>query len=178
MAAGDRGRVMLRVVLSGVESVGKSRLAVELAARFGGLCVPEFGRSYTERLRRELALEDHYAIAEGHEIAADQAAAAGPPLLVEDTDIVMTTAWATMLFGARDPVLAGRASRADLHLLLLPDVPFVADAVRMFGAPDARARFHEVVVAEFEARGIVPVTVSGDWDTRRATAEAAVAGML
>lgn len=169
---------MLRVVLSGVESVGKSRLAMELAAHFGGLCVPEFGRTYTERLRRELALEDHYAIAEGHEIAADQAAAARPPLLVEDTDVVMTTAWATMLFGARDPLLGERASRADLHLLLLPDVPFVADPVRMFGAPDARARFHEVVVAEFAARRIVPVTIRGDWAARSAAAEAAVAARL
>ena len=74
---------MLRVTLSGVESVGKSTMAQKLAKHFGGLLVPEFGRTYTEQLRRNLALEDHYAIAEGHEIAADQAASARPPVLVE-----------------------------------------------------------------------------------------------
>lgn len=178
---------MLRVVLSGVESVGKSRLAVELADRFGGLSVPEFGRTYTERLRRDLTLEDHYAIAEGHEIAADQAAAANPPVLVEDTDIVMTTAWATMLFadpelaasgGGRDPILAHRASRAPLHLLLLPDVPFVADPVRMFGAPEDRQRFHDVVLAEFAARRIVPVMISGNWEARRDAAVRAIEALL
>lgn len=148
---------MLRVTLSGVESVGKSTMAQKLAAHFGGLLVPEFGRTYTEQLRRNLALEDHYAIAEGHEIAADQAASANPRLLVEDTDIVMTTAWATMLFGGRDAILSARQSRADLHLLLHPDVPFVADPVRMFGADAERLRFHAIVEEEFAARGLEPV---------------------
>lgn len=179
---------MLRIVLSGVESVGKSTLAAELAGHFGGLLVPEFGRTYTERLRRDLTLEDHYAIAEGHEIAADQAAAARPGVLIEDTDIVMTTAWATMLFGdsriaasgsgERDPILAARRSRADLHLLLEPDVPFVADPVRMFGEPQERTRFHAIVLAEFASRGLQPVQVAGDWKTRRASAIAAIEAKL
>lgn len=165
---------MLRVVLSGVESVGKSTLGVQLAAHFGGLCVPEFGRTYTERLRRELELEDHYAIAEGHEIAADQAAAAEPPVLIEDTDIVMTTAWATMLFGERDPILAERESRADLHLLFLPDVPFVADPVRIFGEDNQRMRFHRIVVAEFQARALAYTEIRGSWQERMTLAIAAI----
>ena len=143
---------MLRVTLSGVESVGKSTMAQKLASHFSGLLVPEFGRTYTEQLRRNLALEDHYAIAEGHEIAADQAASARPPVLVDDTDIVMTTAWATMLFGGRDAILSSRQSRADLHLLLVPDVPFVADKVRMFGDEEARTLFHAIAVEENAAR--------------------------
>lgn len=169
---------MLRVVLSGVESVGKSTLAAQLAAHFGGLLVPEFGRTYTERLRRDLTLEDHYAIAEGHEIASDQAAAAAPGLLIEDTDVVMTSAWATMLFGERDRILGSWPSRAGLHLLLEPDVPFVADPVRMFGDPGERMRFHAIVVDEFRARGLKPVRVAGDWPARRATAIAAIGKLL
>ncbi len=169
---------MLRVVLSGVESVGKSRLAADLARHFGGILVPEFGRTYTERLRRDLTLEDHYAIAEGHAIEADQAASASPTLLVEDTDIVMTTAWATMLFGGRDPILAARPSHADLHLLLLPDVPFVPDRVRMFGSPDCRLAFHAVVTHEHQARAIQPLRISGDFPERRAQAFRAVEALL
>ena len=169
---------MLRVVLSGVESVGKSTLAAMLAKQYRGLLVPEFGRTYTERLRRDLTREDHSAIAEGHEIAADQAAAADPPVLIEDTDIVMTSVWATMLFGGRDPILASRASRADLHLLLLPDVPFVADPVRMFGNDPERLRFHDLVVAEFAARGIEPHRISGSWNERKKAAEALIDARL
>lgn len=169
---------MLRVTLSGVESVGKSTMAARLARQFGGLLVPEFGRLYTEQLRRDLTLEDHYAIAEGHEIEADQAASAGPPLLVEDTDVVMTTAWTTMLFGHRDPILAARDSRSDLHLLLMPDVPFVPDRVRMFGDPAERLRFHDIVADEYRARGLACVEVAGNWNSRWKTALEAIGERL
>lgn len=165
---------MLRVVLSGVESVGKSTLATWLARRFGGVRVPEFGRTYTETLGRDLLPEDHLAIAEGHMIEADMAAQTFPPVLVEDTDVVMTTAWTTMLFGARDPILAAIPSRADLHLLLIPDVPFVQDRVRMFGKDAERMRFHRIVEDEFRARGITPVEISGSFPTRRRKATAVI----
>lgn len=170
--------MMLRVTLSGVESVGKSTMAARLAKHFGGILILEFGRTYTEQLRRNLTLEDHYAIAEGHEIAADQAASASPRLLVEDTDIVMTTAWTTMLFGGRDAILSSRDSRADLHLLLCPDVPFVADKVRMFGDPAERMRFHSIVLEEFAARGLPYVQVEGLWEARWATAVEAIGARL
>lgn len=169
---------MLRVVLSGVESVGKTTMAAELAAHFGGICVPEYGRTYTEKLRRDLTLEDHFAIALGHELDADQAAAKKPALLVEDTDIVMTTAWATMLFGGREPILAEQASKADLHLLLWPDVPFVKDKVRMFGYAGTRARFHEVVLGEYAARAISYVVIKGSWAQRWDMAVATVKARL
>ncbi|WP_448578496.1 AAA family ATPase [Thermaurantiacus sp.] len=169
---------MLRVVLSGAESVGKTRLAQRLAAHFGGLWVPEAGRAYTEALDRPLTLEDHHRIAVLHREAADAAAAKQPRVLIEDTDIVMTSAWARMLFGARDPWLAAIPSLADLHLLLLPDVPFAADPVRMFGDPERRARFHAIVEDEFSARGLAPVRIGGDFRLRGERAIAAVAGHL
>ncbi len=169
---------MLRVTLSGVESTGKSTLASELAVHFSGIVVWEFGRTYTEVSVRPLTLKDHHAIAEGHASHALDVAAKTPPVLIEDTDIVMTTAWATMLFGKRDPVLAARMSMADLHLLLLPDVPFVADRVRMFGDVAQRQRFHDVVVAEFAVRGLSPVQIGGSWAERRQRAIAAIEGKL
>lgn len=168
----------LRVVLSGVESTGKSGLAAWLAARFGGVLVPEYGRPYTEGLDRPLTLLDHHAIASGHRAAADAAAATAPGLLVEDTDILMTTAWATMLFGGRDPWLAALPSLGELHLLLMPDLPFVADPVRLFGASRDRQRFHALVEAEFAARGLAPQRLSGPFDARCATAERLVARAL
>lgn len=169
---------MLRVVLSGVESTGKTVLAARLADRFGGRWVAEYGRTYTEALDRPLTLADHRAIAEGHARAANAAAGANPPLLVEDTDIVMTSAWARMLFGARDPALSAIVSKADLHLLLLPDVPFVPDSVRMFGAAADRARFHALIEEEFAERGLAPVAIGGDFAAREAAAAAIIVGRL
>jgi NadR type nicotinamide-nucleotide adenylyltransferase len=169
---------LLRVVLSGVESVGKSVLAEAIADRFGGVLVPEYGRGYTERLDRPLEPRDLHAIADGHRFEADAAAERSPRLLVEDTDIVMTTAWGTMLFGGRDPALAALPSAADLHLLLLPDVPFVADPVRMFGAPGDRAAFHAIIEEEFAARGLKPVRIGGPFQDRTAAALAVVGERL
>ena len=169
---------MLRVVLSGVESTGKSTLAAELAAHFDAVVVWEFGRTYTEVSVRPLTLKDHLAIAQGHASHADDVAAQNPRLLIEDTDIVMTTAWATMLFGKRDPTLAKRPSKADLHLLMLPDVPFVADRVRMFGETEQRLRFHDIVVAEFAARSLAHVPIGGTWTQRRQRAICAIEAKL
>lgn len=169
---------MLRLVLSGVESVGKSVLARTLADRFGGSLVLEYGRGYTEALDRPLTPQDLREIAAGHRAAAAAAAEQATPLLVEDTDIVMTTAWGMMLFGTRDPALAAVASQADRHLLLLPDVPFVPDPVRMFGTATDRAAFHAVVEAEFAARGLTPVRIGGNFPERTAAAIALVEGWL
>jgi nicotinamide riboside kinase len=169
---------MLRVVLSGVESTGKSALAAHLARHFGGVEVSEYGRSFTEALDRPLTLADHRLIARQHRALADAAAAQAPALLVEDTDIIMTTAWATMLFGSRDAELAALPSAGDLHLLLMPDLPFVPDPVRMFGDADARARFHGLVEAEFAARGIRPERLSGSFAARARAAEQLLAERL
>lgn len=165
---------MLRVVLSGVESVGKTRLAERLAAHFGGRWVPEAGRAYTEALDRPLTLEDHHRIARAHREAADAVAAARPELMIEDTDIVMTAAWARMLFGIRDPALSAIPSLADLHILLLPDAPFVEDPVRMFGDPGRRAQFHTIVEQEFQERGLEPIRIGGAFPLREEGAIAAI----
>lgn len=166
---------MIRVVLSGVESTGKSRLAAWLEQSMGAATVPEYGRHYTEALDRPLTMADHRTIAAGHRARADAVAARLPALMVEDTDIVMTTAWASMILGGRDPVLAAIPSVGDLHLLLLPDVPFVDDPVRMFGAANQRLAFHRIVVAEFVARDLPFTPIAGDWAARQRRALAAIA---
>ncbi|QMW21824.1 AAA family ATPase [Sandaracinobacteroides saxicola] len=168
----------LRIVLSGVESVGKSTLAADLAAHFNAALVPEYGRTYCEGLDRPLTPADLTAIAEGHARGAHRAMQQAPACLIEDTDILMTAAWARMLFGAPQPDLAAWPSHAHLHLLLLPDVPFVSDPVRVFGDPGQRLAFHRHVVAEFIERRTSLVPVGGGWDARRARAIAAIESCL
>ncbi|MFQ3667232.1 MAG: AAA family ATPase, partial [Sphingomonadaceae bacterium] len=72
---------MLRVVLSGVESTGKTVLAGRLSGAFRGVIVPEYGRYLTDVVNRELTLADHHRIAEGHRRLAEEAAAHEPALL-------------------------------------------------------------------------------------------------
>ncbi len=177
VAAGGIGRV-IRVCLTGAESTGKSTLAPRLASRFGGVVVPEYGRTYAEANGTVFTLEDLRRIAGGHLAARRAVEAAAAPLIIEDTDIVVTAAWAEMLFGTPDPVLEGIAATADLYLLFSPEVPWIDDGTRLFGTAARRGRFHALIEAGLARRGIVPVVIGGDWARREAAAAAAVADLL
>jgi NadR type nicotinamide-nucleotide adenylyltransferase len=168
---------MKRVCLIGVESTGKSTLAPRLAARFGGVVMPEYGRQWAQSHGLDFTPAALHAIAAGHVARRAQLEAQHPALIVEDTDIVMTSAWAVMLHGERDPVLSAIPATADLYLHFAADTPWIADGTRQFAGAERR-RFDAVISAELAARGIAAVPVAGDWATREATATAAVAALL
>lgn len=169
---------MIRVCLTGAESTGKSTLAPRLTERFGGVVVPEYGRLYAEHHGTDFTPEDLRRIAAGHIAARRQAEKGGPRLIVEDTDIVLTCAWAEMLFGAPDPELEAIPASADLYLLFSPDVSWVDDGTRLFGSDERRAWFHRLIVDGLVRRGISAVSIAGDWERRYADAVAAVAARL
>ena len=172
-----RASAVTRIVLTGVESTGKSTLASRLASRFGGAVVPEYGRDWAERHGVDFTPEALRQIAAGHVTARLAIAATRPPLIVEDTDIVMTSAWSHMLHGRRDPALSAIRADADAYLLFAADTPWIDDGTRQFGGPD-RARFDAIIAAELMTRGIAPVPIAGDWAMREAAATAAIAALL
>lgn len=164
---------MIRVCFHGAESTGKSELARQLHAEFGWPVVREYGRTYCEERGTDLAMADLLAIAEGQDATMRAAAAANPPLLILDTDPLMTAAWAQMLFGEVPGVLMGYA-KAELYLLFSPDVPWVPDGTRFFGPPAARRRFAQLA-EEMLVRARVPFErIAGDWEERRAQVIAAI----
>ena len=184
MDAGVEGAVgMITVCFHGAESTGKSRLAALLCKEDGWTCVPEYGRLYAEGLHAgvegepiSFTMADLLAIAEGHESARQRAAAANPPVLLVDTDPLMTAAWAEMLFGEVPDELM-TYPKADHYLLFEPDVPWVDDGTRFFGTPAERARF-AALAEEMLQRAAVPFTrIGGNWDERAAAARAAIAGL-
>lgn len=168
---------MKRICLTGVESTGKSTLAPVLAARFGGVVMPEYGRSWAETLGTDFTHQALRDIAIGHIAELEKLAAAAPSLIIEDTDIVMTSAWSHMLHGSRDPVLSAVPASADCYLLFAPDTPWIDDGTRQFGG-NRRARFHAIIAEEFALRAITPIIISGDWASRAAAAENAVAAVI
>lgn len=168
---------MKRVCLTGVESTGKSTLAPILAARFGGVVMSEYGRTWAETHGTDFTRDALRAIAAGHLLARASLEAGNPALIIEDTDIVMTSAWSHMLHGSRDPVLSAIPADADLYLLFAPDTPWVNDGTRQFGG-EARARFNDLIVQEFAIRNLNPLPISGDWAARRTAAQAAIDTLL
>lgn len=161
-----------RVCLTGVESTGKSTLADRLAAHFGGVVMPEFGRTHAEIFGTDFTPEVLEAIALGHRAGLAAIEATSPSLIIEDTDIVTTAAWARML-QAPSKFLRKLPATAGLYLLFAPDVPFIADGTRQFDGPD-RQRFQLMLEAELRDRRITPVLIEGDFAAREAASIAAI----
>lgn len=165
---------VIRLCFHGAESTGKSTLAARLHAELGLPWVPEYGREYAEAQGTDFTMDDLLAMARGQDAAMKAAAALKPPLLLLDTDPLMTAAWARMLFG-EVPAELMAYEKAELYLLFAPDVPWVADGTRFFGGAVERARFAgfcELALQEAE----VPYTViAGDWAEREAQVRAIIA---
>lgn len=166
------------ICLHGPESTGKSTLGAALAAHFGAELVAEYGRDWCAEHGADTSMADLVAIAETHraQIAAAvvRADAAGKNWLILDTDPVMTAVWAQMLYGDQDSALAARREVADFYLVPDIDLPWVADGLRYLGAPEERAKFMALSVAELDARGLPYAIVQGEGRARLDAALAAI----
>lgn len=175
MATGATGAGVTRTIcLHGPESTGKSTLAPRLADRLGGVVVPEYGRIFAEERGTDFSMADLVEIAQAHDAMTRAAIATGADPVILDTDPLMTAAWATMLFGARDPWFDAWEGTADLYLLLDIDLPWREDGTRMFGSADARRRFFDVSRDELERRGVRWALIGGEGEARLAAALAAI----
>jgi len=147
-----------RVVVTGSESTGKTTLARDLAAHFGGLWIAEQSRAYAERVRRDLTADDVGPIA-SEQIAAEDAALAeairrNVHWLFLDTDLLSTVVYARHYYGVCPAWVEaeGRARLGDLYLLADIDVPWTADPVR--DRPHSREEVQlafQTVLSEFNA---------------------------
>lgn len=167
---------MTLIVLHGVESTGKTNLGRELAATYGGLFLPEFGRTWCEIYGTDCSAADLIEIGENQQRNIEQALE-DRALVISDTDSLMTAAWSEMMLGSIPPGLL-EARKADLYLYCRPDVPFVDDGLRVFGDPGDRARFDEIAGRVLREAGVPVVEIAGDWHKRRVTAVAAVDKLL
>ncbi|MCA1662578.1 MAG: ATP-binding protein [Novosphingobium sp.] len=165
---------MIRVCFHGAESTGKSVLARTLSEELGVPWVREYGREYCEAHGIDLTMADLLAIAAGQEAAMRAACAQRPPLVLLDTDPLMTAAWAEMLFGEVPEALLGYP-KAERYLLFAPDVPWRADGTRFFGAAETRARFAEIAEAMLVRAGVPYARVAGGWLEREAAVRAELA---
>jgi nicotinamide riboside kinase len=163
--------VTLHICLTGAESTGKTT-AGRAAARAGGAAfLPEYGREHAELWGTQFPAPVLHIIARIHAERRRRLLAARPAVLIEDTDVVTTAAWAVMLHGQRDRTLSAMPSPARHHLLFLPDVPWRDDGTRAFSGA-ARRRFHDAILAELALRRITPIIIEGPLAKRPATLRA------
>lgn len=170
---------LLRVVLTGSESTGKTTLAADLAQRYATAWSPEFAREYLDRKRAPLLASDVEPIARGQIAGEDAAAGRATRLLVLDTDLLSTVVYSRHYYG-RCPEWIDRAARerlGDLYLLHHPDVPWEPDGAKR-DRPRDRAEVHGLFRATLEELGARSVDVRGAWPERRVAAVAAIDALL
>jgi NadR type nicotinamide-nucleotide adenylyltransferase len=165
---------MIRLCFHGAESTGKSVLATRLAHELALPWVPEYGREYAETRGTQFTMADLMAIAAGQDAAMRQAAALKPPLLLLDTDPLMTAAWVEMLFGKVPAELLGYP-KAEHYLLFEPDVPWQADGTRFFGTAESRARFAALAETMLVRAGVPFTRIAGDWVQRESAVRRVIA---
>ena len=161
---------MKRICLHGPESTGKSTLATRLAAHFGCEIVPEYGRAYCEAHGTDIGMAELVHIAEAQDAmnkaAGVRATELHAPLVLFDTDPLITEVWAQMMFGRSDRWFASFNGYADLYLLLDIDLPFVDDGLRVYAKTEERQHFFELCKSELDARGVSYALVRGIGDAR------------
>lgn len=167
-----RAYYAVRVCLVGAESTGKSTLAAALAAYYGTIWVPEYGREYSEvKLRRDgcyrWTSEEFTHIAEEQCRREDTAAARANRVLICDTDAFATSIWHRRYLNERSPAVEAIAAAhrvPDLYLLTSVDVPFVQDGTR--DGERIRGWMHQTFLDELTRQGRPFAQVSGSQPER------------
>lgn len=168
---------MIRVCFHGAESTGKSTLAASLSAELGIPWVPEYGREWAETRGTDFTMEALLAIAAGQDAAMRKAAEANPPVLLLDTDPLMTAAWAAMLFG-QVPGELMNYPKAERYLLFDVDTEWVEDGTRFFGSPAERALFEALAEEMLIRADVAYERINGSWDEREAAVRAVISPLL
>ncbi|MDT0606602.1 ATP-binding protein [Croceitalea rosinachiae] len=128
---------LIKIVLFGPESTGKTTLAKQLATHYNTLWVPEYAREYLQdkwnREQKTCEPHDLLPIAEGQMRLENKLSKKANKILFCDTDLLETKVYSEAYYiGECDPILEKYAlqNSYDLYLLTNIDTPWEADDLR------------------------------------------------
>ena len=128
---------IIKVVLFGPESTGKTTLSNQLARHYHTVWAPEFARDYLQdkwnNERKTCENSDLIPIAIGQMKLENTLAKKADKVLICDTDLLETKVYSEEYYGGFvDPLLdkAAKENTYDLYLLTYIDTPWEADDLR------------------------------------------------
>lgn len=128
---------LVKVVLFGPESTGKTTLSGQLARHYNTVWAPEFAREYLQNKwnneRKVCEQSDILPIAEGQIKLENDLAKKADKLLICDTDLLETKVYSEEYYGGFvDPKLdeAATENTYDIYFLTYIDTPWEADDLR------------------------------------------------
>ncbi len=123
---------VIRIVLSGPESTGKSWLAQKLAIHYKTVFIPEFAREYVENLGENYSFTDVEIIARKQIEQLNEFTGKANGIIFIDTWLVITKVWFQEVYGKVPKWLIGSLTEIpiDLYLLCNTDIEWEFDPVR------------------------------------------------
>lgn len=155
------------ICIAGAESTGKSWLAHRLAAHHGIVPITEYARDYCAKHGNNLSMAQlvHVGQIQDSNIrgsVADVWRGDGrQPIIIADTDAVVTAAWALTGHGRLDSWFEQPLFEFDLTLVTENDLPWRDDGVRIQRDDGARDRFRAILINELDRRKRPWVSVGG-----------------
>ena len=164
-----------RVAIIGPECTGKTDLARFLASHYQTTWVPEFARTYLERLDRPYIKKDLTTIARGQLKAENSIAEQATRFVFCDTNLVVMKIWSEFKYGSCDPEILTliKQQKYDLHLLTDVDLPWEDDPLREH--PHKRQELFDLYKGHLENTQTKYTIIRGNYDSRRTEALQAVA---
>jgi len=174
---------ILKIVLYGPESTGKTTLARQLATHYRTLWVPEYAREYLQdkwdREKKICEPEDLLPIAVGQMKLENEMTPQANRLLICDTDLLETKVYSEAYYvGSCDPLLYKYALENvyDLYLLTDIDIPWVQDDLR--DKPDQREHMFAYFKGALDTYKRPYVIIKGDKKSRFENAIKAIDKLL
>ena len=148
---------MLKTIVTGPESSGKTTLCKALSKHFNLPFSKEYAREYLEKLNSNYNQDDLLKIAKG-QLQAEN----GIQLL--DTDLITIKIWSKYKYGSCDKWILGQIEKQKsenrFYLLCKPDIPWGADSLRE--NPTNRNELFKIYKKEIESLGHDYFIVEGE----------------
>lgn len=174
---------VVKIVLFGPESTGKTTLSQALAQYYNTQWVPEFARDYLQekwdKSGEVCQKEDIMPIAVGQMQLENQGSKTASKVLICDTDILETLVYSEVYYdGYADPLLveAASANTYDLYLLTYIDTPWEADDLR--DRPNQREEMFQHFEEALIKHNRPYILMKGDKKTRLLRATGAIDAIL
>lgn len=162
---------IVKVVLFGSESTGKTTLAAQLADHYQTRWVPEFMREYLERKWKTkgklISKEDLLPIAKGQLYSEIDAQKKVENLLICDTNLLELKVYSEYYYNGFCPeFIKEQVSKSDfdIYLLTYVDTPWEEDILR--DRPHNREEMFSIFEAELKKQGFPYQILKGGLDER------------
>jgi HTH-type transcriptional repressor of NAD biosynthesis genes len=170
---------LVKVVLFGPESTGKTTLSKQLARHYNTVWTPEYAREYLQKKwnneRKTCEKEDLIPIAIGQMKLENKLAKKADKVLICDTDLLETKVYSEEFYGGFVDERLNKAAdknQYDLYLLTYIDTPWEEDDLR--DRPELRLEMFNAFEKSLKDHNRPYILLKGDKETRLKKATTAI----